>query len=74
MQKLMREIQHPRSTGIQVNLGLMMNPLFLLFDSHLPRLPDLLESDDVNLRIVAGEAIAMFYELAREDDEVSAFK
>ena len=39
--------------------------------SHLPKLPDLLESEDVNLRIVAGEAIAMFYELAREEDEVS---
>ena len=44
---------------------------YSFFFSHLPRLPDLLESDDVNLRIVAGEAIAMFYELAREDDEVS---
>ncbi|XP_072027318.1 interferon-related developmental regulator 2-like [Amphiura filiformis] len=40
-----------------------------MVESHLPRLPDLLESEDVNLRIVAGEAIAMFYELAREDDE-----
>lgn len=39
--------------------------------SHLPKLPQLLESDDVNLRIVAGETIALFYELAREEDEVS---
>ncbi|XP_030856165.1 interferon-related developmental regulator 2 [Strongylocentrotus purpuratus] len=40
-----------------------------IVETHLPKLPDLLSSDDVNLRIVAGEAIAMLYELAREDDE-----
>ncbi|KAJ8047890.1 Interferon-related developmental regulator 1 [Holothuria leucospilota] len=40
-----------------------------MIGSHLPKLPQLLESDDVNLRIVAGEAIALFYELAREEDE-----
>lgn len=40
-----------------------------MVQTHLPKLPDLLESEDVNLRIVAGEAIAMFYELAREEDE-----
>lgn len=40
-----------------------------MIDSHLPKLPQLLESDDLNLRIVAGEAIALFYELAREEDE-----
>ena len=27
--------------------------------------------EDVNLRIVVAEVIAMFYELAREDDELS---
>lgn len=31
---------------------------------------DLLESADVELRIVAGETIALLYELAREEDEV----
>ncbi|XP_071817642.1 interferon-related developmental regulator 2-like [Apostichopus japonicus] len=40
-----------------------------MIESHLPKLPQLLESDDVNLRIVAGETIALFYELAREEDE-----
>ena len=36
---------------------------------HLSRLSDLLESPDVELRIVAGETIALLYELAREEDE-----
>ncbi|XP_022098810.1 interferon-related developmental regulator 2-like [Acanthaster planci] len=40
-----------------------------LVDSHLGKLPTLLHSDDVNLRIEAGESIAMFYELAREQNE-----
>ena len=59
-----------------MNIGDYIFKLYLsiLFCSHLPRLPDLLESDDVNLRIVSGEAIAMFYELAREDDDVSILK
>lgn len=38
-------------------------------EMHLLRLSDLLESADVELRIVAGETIALLYELAREDDE-----
>lgn len=37
---------------------------------HLEHLPDLLHSADVELRIEAGETIALLYELAREDDEV----
>ncbi|XP_052781805.1 interferon-related developmental regulator 2-like isoform X1 [Mya arenaria] len=36
---------------------------------YLSKLPDLLESQDVDLRIVAGETIALFYELGREEDE-----
>lgn len=39
--------------------------------SHLPRLPELLESVDIELKIGAGEALALLYELAREQDEVS---
>ncbi|KAG7256263.1 LOW QUALITY PROTEIN: hypothetical protein CRUP_007122, partial [Coryphaenoides rupestris] len=35
---------------------------------HLPRLPSLLESDDVNMRIAAGETVALLYELARDMD------
>lgn len=42
--------------------------------SHLSRLPDLLHSQDVELRIVAGETIALMYELAREEDEVCNLK
>ncbi|XP_033110618.1 interferon-related developmental regulator 2-like [Anneissia japonica] len=37
--------------------------------THFYRLPELLQSEDVNVRIVAGEAIALFYELHREIDE-----
>lgn len=42
----------------------------LLF-RHLPKLPRLLESDDVNMRIAAGETIALLFELARDMDCVS---
>nr|XP_057934307.1 interferon-related developmental regulator 1 [Doryrhamphus excisus] len=35
---------------------------------HLPKLPRLLESDDVNMRIAAGETIALLFELARDMD------
>ncbi|XP_029442218.1 interferon-related developmental regulator 2 isoform X1 [Rhinatrema bivittatum] len=36
---------------------------------HLPRLPSMLSSENVNLRIVVGESIALLFELARELDE-----
>ncbi|XP_055793990.1 interferon-related developmental regulator 1-like [Salvelinus fontinalis] len=35
---------------------------------HLPKLPRLLENDDVNMRIAAGETIALLFELARDMD------
>lgn len=38
---------------------------------HLAKLPRLLESEDVNMRIAAGETIALLYELARDVDAVS---
>ena len=38
-------------------------------DSRLVKLPQLLESQDLDLRITSGETIALMYELAREDDE-----
>lgn len=38
---------------------------------HLPKLPKLLESEDVNMRIAAGETIALLFELARDLDCVS---
>ncbi|XP_013410222.1 interferon-related developmental regulator 1 [Lingula anatina] len=38
-------------------------------DSHLSKLPQLLISSLVDLRIAAGEALALLYELARQDDE-----
>lgn len=47
----------------------------VVFDSvwlvrHLPKLPRLLESEDVNMRIAAGETIALLFELARDMDPV----
>ncbi|XP_068132609.1 interferon-related developmental regulator 1 isoform X2 [Hyperolius riggenbachi] len=35
---------------------------------HLPKLPRLLSCDDVNMRIEAGETLAVLFELAREAD------
>uniref|UniRef100_A0A8D0G627 Interferon related developmental regulator 2 n=1 Tax=Sphenodon punctatus TaxID=8508 RepID=A0A8D0G627_SPHPU len=40
-----------------------------ILDSHLPKLPLMLSSDDVNLRIVAGETIALLFQLARDMEE-----
>ncbi|KAG8197893.1 hypothetical protein JTE90_020272 [Oedothorax gibbosus] len=40
-----------------------------LTGTHLRKLPQLLESPDVDLRIAAGETLAVFYELARQDRE-----
>uniref|UniRef100_UPI00359003BB interferon-related developmental regulator 2-like isoform X3 n=1 Tax=Myxine glutinosa TaxID=7769 RepID=UPI00359003BB len=43
-------------------------PSFLqnVLESHLPKLPTLLTIEDVNIRIVAGELIALLFELAIE--------
>ncbi|KAM4863128.1 interferon-related developmental regulator 2 isoform X1 [Urocitellus parryii] len=38
-------------------------------DVQLPRLPQLLSSESVNLRIAAGETIALLFELARDLEE-----
>lgn len=38
-------------------------------EEYLHRLPDMLSSQDIDLRIVAGETIALFYELGRSEDE-----
>lgn len=43
--------------------------LLELIDSHLGRLHDVLRNSDVEIRIAAGEAIALLYEIAREIDE-----
>ncbi|XP_019398940.1 PREDICTED: interferon-related developmental regulator 1 isoform X1 [Crocodylus porosus] len=37
-------------------------------EMHLHKLPSLLSCDDVNMRIVAGETLALLFELAREMD------
>lgn len=44
----------------------------VLLRRHLARLQRLLESDDVNMRIAAGETIALLFELARDIDSVSS--
>ncbi|XP_005106666.1 interferon-related developmental regulator 1 [Aplysia californica] len=38
-------------------------------NNHLGYLQDLLQSSDVDLRMAAGEAVALLYELARDSDE-----
>lgn len=40
-----------------------------ILDRQLPRLPQLLSSESVNLRIAAGETIALLFELARDLEE-----
>ncbi|XP_048841471.1 interferon-related developmental regulator 1 [Brienomyrus brachyistius] len=42
-----------------------------LFNKHMPELPGLLECEDVNMRIAAGETIALLFELARGQDAES---
>ena len=36
-------------------------------------MPDLLKNQDLELRISGGEAIALMYELGRDEDEVRHF-
>jgi len=44
--------------------------LCVVMCSQLKKLSELLLNADVEIRISAGEAIALLYELARTDDEV----
>lgn len=53
-------------------LLLTIAPQFLIDQyvlKYLSRFPDMLESQDVELRITAGETVALFFELGREEDE-----
>ncbi|ESO89864.1 hypothetical protein LOTGIDRAFT_192392 [Lottia gigantea] len=53
-------------------LLLSIAPAFIVNDviaSHLTKIPDLLFSKDLDLKITAGETLALLYELARETDE-----
>ncbi|KAM9823561.1 interferon-related developmental regulator 1 [Neosynchiropus ocellatus] len=45
-----------------------------ILSRHLPKLPSLLESEDVNMRIAAGETIALLFELARDLDSEFEFE
>uniref|UniRef100_A0A2K6LX07 Interferon related developmental regulator 2 n=1 Tax=Rhinopithecus bieti TaxID=61621 RepID=A0A2K6LX07_RHIBE len=45
-----------------------------ILDRQLPRLPQLLSSESVNLRIAAGETIALLFELARDLEEVFVYE
>uniref|UniRef100_A0A3Q2SMZ3 Interferon-related developmental regulator 1 n=1 Tax=Fundulus heteroclitus TaxID=8078 RepID=A0A3Q2SMZ3_FUNHE len=49
------------------------NQLKDILKKHLARLQRLLESDDVNMRIAAGETIALLFELARDVDSEFEF-
>ncbi|XP_031721664.1 interferon-related developmental regulator 1 isoform X2 [Anarhichas minor] len=49
------------------------NQLKDILRTHLPKLPRLLESEDVNMRIAAGETIALLFELARDMDSEFEF-
>ncbi|XP_063282651.1 interferon-related developmental regulator 2 isoform X2 [Pelobates fuscus] len=40
-----------------------------VLESHLPRLPGMLSSENVNLRIAAGESLALLYEMGRDLEE-----
>nr|XP_020666107.1 interferon-related developmental regulator 1 [Pogona vitticeps] len=46
-----------------------MNEVKKKLEMHLHKFPILLSCDDVNMRIAAGEALALLFELAREADE-----
>lgn len=48
--------------------------IFNFYFSHIQRLVQLLESTDVDLRIGAGEAIALIYEGARQYNEDFGFE
>lgn len=70
-----------RGTGLSGDFGtydydttsfqVYSNKHMLLFFRHLAKLPRLLENDDVNMRIAAGETIALLFELIRDVDPVS---
>ncbi|NXQ94407.1 IFRD1 regulator, partial [Sagittarius serpentarius] len=47
-----------------------MNEVKKKIEMHLHKLPSLLSCDDLNMRIAAGETLALLFELARETDAV----
>ncbi|NXW08131.1 IFRD1 regulator, partial [Fregetta grallaria] len=48
-----------------------MNEVKKKIEMHLHKLPSLLSCDDLNMRIAAGETLALLFELARETDAVT---
>jgi hypothetical protein len=52
--------------GIMKGLPTHTCSLAYPFPRQLPQLPQLLSSESVNLRIAAGETIALLFELARD--------
>lgn len=62
---------HSNSISAWSLLLTLLSPqrLQTMVESHLYRLPELLESSDVDVRITAGDAIAIFYEVIRESDD-----
>uniref|UniRef100_A0A672J8S6 Interferon-related developmental regulator 1 n=1 Tax=Salarias fasciatus TaxID=181472 RepID=A0A672J8S6_SALFA len=60
----------PQTSQLHTNALLSWALLLTICTSnqHLPKLQRLLESEDVNMRIAAGETIALLFELARDMD------
>ncbi|KAM6436547.1 interferon-related developmental regulator 1 [Liasis olivaceus] len=71
-------ISNTQNTGLYISAFLAwalllticpMNEVKKKLEMHLHKFPILLSCDDVNMRIAAGETLALLFELARESDE-----
>ncbi|XP_051977189.1 interferon-related developmental regulator 1-like [Xyrauchen texanus] len=72
----------PQTTQLHINALLSWallltictgNHIRAIVQKHLSKLPRLLENDDVNMRIAAGETIALLFELIRDVDPEMEF-
>ncbi|PIO23966.1 hypothetical protein AB205_0022810, partial [Aquarana catesbeiana] len=63
---ILKTIICDRGASIQARQAVSTDFIHLL--KHLPKLPRLLSCEDVNMRITAGETLAVLFEIAREAD------
>ncbi|MGH0127012.1 UNVERIFIED_CONTAM: hypothetical protein FKN15_071435 [Acipenser sinensis] len=72
-----RSVNNAQTTVLHINALLSWTLLLTICSNtevknilkkHLPKLPSLLDCDDVNMRIAAGETLALLFELARDVD------
>ncbi|RXM95052.1 Interferon-related developmental regulator 1 [Acipenser ruthenus] len=72
-----RSVYNAQTTVLHINALLSWTLLLTICSNtevkrilkkHLPKLPSLLDCDDVNMRIAAGETLALLFELARDVD------